>query len=53
MVVHTPAEPDCCSDNDPLQTVKAQGTSADYNPAEADNQVEFVEVVKVIDHQGN
>jgi len=33
--------------------VKAQGSSAGCSPAEVDNQVESVEPVRVIDHQGN
>lgn len=48
---HIPAEFDC-SDID-LPLVKVQGDSADYNPAEVDNQVESVEAVMVIDHQDN
>jgi hypothetical protein len=51
LVVHTPAAPDC-SDID-LPLVKVQGDSADYSPAEVDNQVESVEAVMPIDHQDN
>ena len=46
--VRTPAG----SDND-LPPVKAQGSSGGCSPAEVDNQVESVEPVRVIDHQGS
>jgi hypothetical protein len=52
LVVHTPAAPDFGSDID-LPLVKVQGDSADYSPAEVDNQVESVEAIMVIDHQDN
>jgi hypothetical protein len=51
VLAHTPAELDC-SDID-LLLERVQGDSADYSPAEADNQVESVEAVMVIDHQDN
>jgi len=48
VAVHTPD----ASDND-LRPLKAQGNSADYSPAEVDNQVESVEPARVSDHQGS
>lgn len=47
VAAHIPAE----SDND-LPPVKPQGSSADYSPAEVDNQVVSDGAVMVIDHQG-
>ena len=49
--VHTPAELDYSDIDPPLERV--QGDSADYSPAEADNQVESVEAVMVIDYLDN